>query len=193
MLKYYCEIERNNVFSFRSLSYKLEPTQILLANTHPVCAMKGKRWRGWGKEGNEATGRLDFLNPVCLQLVVTATPELLSTQSRTQSPQALWSAVGCQERHSRIRKNLNCLVGFPVTACIVLLQKSSGIKFYYPIVSPSDQPLAKEPEDSGYEISVYFEGPLSTLGCSMTLIFFRGGALKTAGLMTATRGLPPGS
>ena len=57
-----------------------------------------------GEGCNEATGRLDFLDSVCLHLVVTATPKQLSIQSRTQSPQALWPAVGRQERHSRIRK-----------------------------------------------------------------------------------------
>ena len=141
----------------------------------------------------EATGRQDFLVPVCLHLVVTATPEQLSIQSRTQSPQVLWQAVGRRERHSRIRKKLIFLIGCPVTACVVLLQKFCGNKILVPIVSPGDQPLAKDPEDSGYKIAGYREGPLSTLGCSMTLIFFRGGAFKCAGLITTTRGLPPGS
>ena len=40
----------------------------------------------------------------------------------------------------------------PVTASIVLPQKSCG-KFQYPRVSLGDQPLAKEPEDSGCEIA----------------------------------------
>ena len=44
-------------------------------------------------------------------------------------------------------------IGFPVTAFIVLPLKSRGNKIpVLPRVSPGNQPLAKEPEDSGYEI-----------------------------------------
>ena len=55
-------------------------------------------------------------------------------------------------RDWRIRKNLNFFIGCSVTACIVLPQKSCGNKIPVPQISPGDQPLAKEPEDSGYEI-----------------------------------------
>ena len=42
-----------------------------------------------------------------------------------------------------------------IRTCIVLLQKScDSTKFQFPRVSPGDQPLAKEPEDSGYEIEL---------------------------------------
>ena len=55
-------------------------------------------------------------------------------QSRTQSPQALWPAVGSQGRLFDHRN-------------------PGAIKFQYPKVSPGDQPPAKEPEDAGYEIA----------------------------------------
>ena len=45
-------------------------------------------------------------------------------QSRTQSPQACWSAGGYQERLWRIKKKLNFLIGCPVTVCIVLHPQS---------------------------------------------------------------------
>ena len=46
------------------------------------------------------------------------------------------------------------MIGCPMTACIVLPQKSCGNKIPVPRVSPGNRPLAKEPEDSGYEIAV---------------------------------------
>ena len=54
-----------------------------------------------------------------------------TTQSGTQSPQALWPAVGRQER----------LWGIPTLK-----------KFQFPRVCTGNQPLAKEPEDSGHDI-----------------------------------------
>ena len=50
------------------------------------------------------------------------------------------------------RRDLTFLIGSLLTACIVLLQKSCGNKIPVPRVSPGNQSLAKEPEDSGYEI-----------------------------------------
>ena len=46
-------------------------------------------------------------------------------QSRSQSPQAFWPAVGrgSIETSWEIEKNLNLLIGCSVTACIVLAQK----------------------------------------------------------------------
>ena len=46
--------------------------------------------------------------------------------SCTQSPQAFWLVGGRQERLWRIQKNLNFLIGCPITVCIVLPQKSCG-------------------------------------------------------------------
>ena len=74
-------------------------------------------------------------------------------QSRTQSPQALWPAVGRLERLRGIRKKR--LIGCTVKASIILTQKSCGNKI------PARQHLSrrittgqrvKEPEDSGHEI-----------------------------------------
>ena len=75
---------------------------------------------------------------------MTSPVELIDRQSRTQSPQAFRSAGRSQEKLWRIRKNLNFLIG----CC----RNPAVIKFQYPRASPGDQPLAKEPEDSGYEI-----------------------------------------
>ena len=77
-------------------------------------------------------------------------------QSRTQSPQALWPAVGRQERLWRIRKKLNFLIGCSVYAPsrlpLFYRRNPAVIKFQYPRVSPGAHPLTKRPEDSGYEI-----------------------------------------
>ena len=54
-----------------------------------------------------------------------------TTQAGAQSPQALWPAVGRQER---------------------LWEIPAVIKFQFPRVCPGNQTLAKEREDSGYEI-----------------------------------------
>ena len=62
-------------------------------------------------------------------------------QSRPQSTQALWPAVGRQERLWGTGRTMQPVTGQPI-------KKK---------VSPGDQPLAKDPEDSGYEI-VRFEG-----------------------------------
>ena len=52
--------------------------------------------------------------------------------SRTQNTQAFGSAGGPQERLWRLRKNLNFLIGYPVTACIISPQKSCGNKIPVP-------------------------------------------------------------
>ena len=52
-------------------------------------------------------------------------------QSCTQSLQALWPAVGRQERVWGTGILFN-LIGFSVTACIVLLQKSCGNRIPVP-------------------------------------------------------------
>ena len=49
--------------------------------------------------------------------------------------------------------HLNFLIGCSVTACIVLPQKSCGNKIPVPQSLSGDQPLAKGPEDPGFEIS----------------------------------------
>ena len=51
------------------------------------------------------------------------------------------------------------LIGCPVTACIVLPQKSCGTA-----VSPGDHPLTKKPEDCGYEIGLRVEATSNTNG-----------------------------
>ena len=50
---------------------------------------------------------------------------------------------------------LKFLTGCFVTARIVLPQKFCGNKIPVPRVSPGDQPQAKEPKDSGKEITSY--------------------------------------
>ena len=50
-------------------------------------------------------------------------------RSRSQSPRALWAAVGCHTRYS-----------------------AANQFFDFPRVPLGDQPLAKEPKDCGYEI-----------------------------------------
>ena len=75
-------------------------------------------------------------------------------QSRTQSPQALWPAVGRQERL------WGTGISLPQDFCGKNNASRNGAdnqKFSFfsnSPVSPSDQPLAKEPEDSGFEITV---------------------------------------
>ena len=76
-------------------------------------------------------------------------------QSRTQSPQAFWPAVGRQERLC----GTGILFNFFGLAALLRLalfycRNSAVIKFQFPRVSSGDQPLAKEPEDSGWEIGV---------------------------------------
>ena len=71
-------------------------------------------------------------------------------QSRTQSPQALWPAVGRQERLG----GTGILLPqdfFDKTMQAVTEQKKI-IFFEFSRISTGDQPLAKEPEDSWYEI-----------------------------------------
>ena len=72
-------------------------------------------------------------------------------QSHTQSPQALWPAVGCQERlwgtgilllQDFCGKTMQAITGQPII-----------FFFKFSTVSSGDQLLAKEPEDSGYEIN----------------------------------------
>ena len=64
-------------------------------------------------------------NSPLTKLIWTAKKSLLATQhvrqSRTESSQALWPAGGRQDS-----KKLNILFGCPVTACIVLQEKSYG-------------------------------------------------------------------
>ena len=76
---------------------------------------------------------LFYLHPSCpLYRVLLCLPDALllrSPQSRTQSPQAFWSADGLHPGES---KNLNFLIGCPVTVCIVLPQKSCGNKIPVP-------------------------------------------------------------
>ena len=72
-------------------------------------------------------------------------------QSRNENPQALWTAVGRRDR---------------LWGTGILLPQVSAVKQYKAVygaanqkkfsnspVSPVDQPLAKEPKDSGYEIA----------------------------------------
>ena len=62
-------------------------------------------------------------------------------QTHTQSPLPFWSAGGRQGRRWRIRKSSNVLIGCPITACIVSLQKSCGNKI------PVPQSLSRHPPD----------------------------------------------
>ena len=71
----------------------------------------------------------------------------MQNQSRTQSPQALWPAVGSQERlwgtGNLLPQDFKPLQG----------SQSKKFNFFeFSGVSPEDQPLAKEPEDSVYEV-----------------------------------------
>ena len=75
-----------------------------------------------------------------------------ASQSRTQSPQALWPVVGHQERlwgagillpQDFCGKTMQAIMRQPIKKFIF---------FKFSRVSPGDQLLAKEPEDSGYEI-----------------------------------------
>ena len=50
---------------------------------------------------------------------------------------------------------LNFLIGCSITACMVMMQKSCGNKLPVPRVSPGNQLLAKEPEDSGFKIGLH--------------------------------------
>ena len=72
---------------------------------------------------------------------------LLSPRNLVPRVLRLFASVGRQERRWEIR-NSNFLIGCLVTAC----RNPAVMKFQYPRVSPSDQPLAKEPEDTGNEI-----------------------------------------
>ena len=101
----------------------------------------GARYGG-EKERKGATS-LSFSPNSVLDFCLRPIPHLGSCSQPivTQDPQALWAAIGRQKRPWRIRKKIIFLIG-----CAV-------IKFQFPRVSPSDQPLAKEPEDSGYEIA----------------------------------------
>ena len=84
----------------------------------------------------------------------------LNPQSRNQSPQAFWSAFRRQERLWILefyyrRKGLQDFCGKTMEAVTELIQSSQSKNlniFEFSRVSPGDQPLAKEPEDSGYEI-----------------------------------------
>ena len=84
------------------------------------------------------------------EILVLFMASLSDCQFRTKSPLAFWSAGGRQERHWRIREKLHFLIGCPVTACIVLPQKSCGnkLKFQFSRVSQADHPLTKKPEVS---------------------------------------------
>ena len=75
-------------------------------------------------------------------------------QSRTQSPQAFWSARGCGRASGELEfcyrgisavKQCKSFTGQPIENFIFF--------FVFSRVSPGDQPLAKEPDDSGYEIA----------------------------------------
>ena len=74
------------------------------------------------------------------------------SRTRTQSPQALWPAVGRQERLWRIRKNSKFWLAALQQPALLYRRNPAVIKFQYPRVSPGDHPPTKEPEDSGYEI-----------------------------------------
>ena len=114
--------------------------------------------------------------------IMTSSPRLSpSLQSRTQSPQALWSAA---DRYVAIflhlfanRRTLSPLALWPavgrqerlwgigillrrisaVKQCVTELIQSSQSKklnfFEFSRVSPGAYPLTKKPEDSGYEIA----------------------------------------
>ena len=76
---------------------------------------------------------------------------VLCTISYTESTGVLVSGWA-PEKTLENSKNFFFLIGCPVTACIVLPQKSCGNKIPDPRVPPVDQPLAKEPGDTGYEV-----------------------------------------
>lgn len=65
--------------------------------------------------------------------------------------------VGARRDSGLVEKDLNFLIGCPITVCIALSQKSCGNKIPVPRVSPGNQPLAKEPKDTWYEIATTFE------------------------------------
>ena len=96
-------------------------------------------------------------------------------QSHTQSPQAFWSVSGHQERLWRTRKNLNVMFKFfywlSRNSLHLFYHTNPGvIKFQFPRVSPGDQPLAKEPEDSGYEYKITGKTPNHISGEMLVLI-----------------------
>ena len=69
---------------------------------------------------------------VCSQVLGQVWFESPGVQSRTQSPQALWSVVGC---HEKLKGNWKKIIGYIcfVTDCTVLPQKSCGNKI--PVLS----------------------------------------------------------
>ena len=94
-----------------------------------------------GESSNEP-----FLKAATLSILIWAYPRETKTtmgilkmrpfrrvrQSRTQSPQAFWSAGERQEGLWGLRKNLNLLIGYSVTVFIVVPQKSCGNKIRSP-------------------------------------------------------------
>ena len=77
-------------------------------------------------------------------------------RSRTQSPQALWPAVGRQERlwgtGILLPQDLCGKIMEAVTELIQSSQSKNLIFFEFSRASPGAYPLTKKPEDSGYEI-----------------------------------------
>ena len=71
-------------------------------------------------------------SPQALWTIVGRLERPWRSQSRTQSPQALWPVVGRQETRWRIRKKIIFLIGCPVTSYILLPQKSCGNKILVP-------------------------------------------------------------
>ena len=122
--------------------------------------IKGKNWRQY-----------------CNQRHVLKTA---TVQSRTQSPQAFWSAGGCQERlwGSGILLPQD-FCGKTMQVVIKLLRnrqsKKKKKKFQFPRVSPGAHPLTKKPEDSGYEIG--HSEMLLIFSC--VLLFVNGGSMQT--------------
>ena len=79
-------------------------------------------------------------------LFCVAQEVLISYLEYSGSLASSWSP---EETLENLKTNL---IGCPVMVCIVLPQNPAVIKFQFPRVSPGNQLLAKEPEDSGYEI-----------------------------------------
>ena len=71
-------------------------------------------------------------------------------------PRLFGQWVGARRDSGEFEKNLNFLIGCsglaPQQLPLFYLRNPAVIKFQYPRVSPGKQLLAKEPEDSGYEI-----------------------------------------
>ena len=86
---------------------------------------------------------------------------LIPAQSRIQSPQALWPAVGRQERlwgTGILLPQDFCGKTMEVSTELIQSSQSKNLNFYeFSRLSPCAYPLTKKPEDSGYDIDTSYE------------------------------------